>query len=277
MKPLKSLFFVLIAGALFALSLMWIYPFVWMASASLKDTFEVISKGLSLVPEKLRLDNYHRAWVMGHFGVYLGNTVFVSASTIVLVVFRCALAGYVLGRYRFKGDSLVLGLLVATFLVPTGSTIIPTVQLTMRLGLLNTHAGIVFALAGAGHVSAILLFRSYFGQIPQSLSEAAQIDGAGFLRVFFSVMLPLSGPVTATVVILTFMFAWNSFMLPLVLTFSRPELRTLSVGMQAFSGMHENDWSGMAAAATISLVPIVAAFLAIQRYFVEGIAGSIKE
>jgi ABC-type glycerol-3-phosphate transport system permease component len=277
MKLLSMAFRFLMVGALFVLSLVWIYPFIWMASASVKDTFEVISKGLALFPEKLRIDNYHRAWVVGQFGVYLGNTVFVTAAVIAIVVLRCSLAGYALGRYRFKGDSLVLGLLVATFLVPTGSTIIPTVQLTMNLGLLNTHLGIIFALAGAGHVSAILLFRSYFRQIPQSLSEAAQIDGAGFLGTFLFVMLPLSGPVTATVAVLTFMFAWNSFMLPLVLTFSRPELRTLSVGMQAFSGMHENDWSGMAAAGTISLIPIVAVFLAIQQYFVDGIAGSIKE
>ena len=259
------------------LGFFWIYPFIWMISASLKDTFEVITKGLSLLPDKLRIDNYHRAWVTGKFGTYLFNTVFITAATILIVVSRCALAGYALGRYRFRGDSLVLGLLVATFLVPTGSTIIPTVQLTMRLGLLNTHWGIILALSGAGHVSAILLFRSFFAQIPQSLAEAAHMDGASFFQIFSRIMLPLSGPVTATVCVLTFMFSWNNFMLPMVLTFSKPELRTLSVGMQAFSGMHENDWSGMAAAGTISLVPIVAVFVSIQKYFVNGIAGSIKE
>ncbi|MGI8912332.1 MAG: carbohydrate ABC transporter permease [Chloroflexota bacterium] len=122
----------------------------------------------------------------------------------------------------------------------------------------------------------ILLFAGYFNQLPKELEEAAVLDGAGFVAVFRHVMLPLSGPVIATVTILTFLSAWNDFFVPLVFTFSRPDLRTLAVGMLSFVGEHETHWSGMAAATTISLLPVVLLFFFLQRYFIQGIAGAVK-
>ena len=134
----------------------------------------------------------------------------------------------------------------------------------------------ILALSGGAYVSAILIYSGYFRQMPQELEEAAVVDGAGFLRIFFSIMLPLAMPVTATVALLTFLATWNAFFLPLVFSFSRPELRTLSVGMQAFVGENAVDWTGMAAAGMISIVPVVVLFFFLQRYFVEGIAGAVK-
>jgi ABC-type glycerol-3-phosphate transport system permease component len=189
---------------------------------------------------------------------------------------RCALAGYVLGRYKFPGSRIVMGILVATLFIPTGYTIIPIVKLSLDLGLLNSLTGMVLALSGAANVSAILIYAGYFRQLPKELEEASIVDGAGFFRTFFTVMLPLTMPVTATVALLTFLGTWNSFFLPLVFSFSRPELRTLSVGMQAFVGENAVDWSGMAAAGVISIIPVVALFIFLQKYFVEGIAGAVK-
>ncbi|HLH75150.1 MAG TPA: carbohydrate ABC transporter permease, partial [Chloroflexota bacterium] len=207
---------------------------------------------------------------------YTLNTVVVAVGTVIIVVVRCALAGYVLGRYDFIGKKPILALLVGTLFVPTGYTIIPVVDLAGHFGLLNSLWGVILALSGSGHVPDLLLFVAYFNRLPKELEEAALLDGAGFLAVFARIMLPLAGPVIATVTILTFLSSWNEFFLPLVFTFSRPELRTLSVGMLAFVGEHETDWSGMAAAATISLLPMVVLFFALQRYFVEGIAGAVK-
>jgi ABC-type glycerol-3-phosphate transport system permease component len=258
------------------LAVVWIYPFVWMVSASLKSSLEVFTAGLKIVPEEFAWKNYARAWSDAHFGRYMVNTVILTVSTVVIVVVRCALAGYVLGRYRFRGQKVIIGILVATLFVPTGYTIIPIVKLSMELGLLNSLTGMVLALSGAANVSAILIYAGYFRQLPKELEEAATVDGAGFLRTFFQVMLPLSMPVTATVALLTFLSTWNAFFLPLVFSFSDPDLRTLSVGMQAFVGENATDWSGMAAAGVISIVPIVALFLFLQRYFVEGIAGAVK-
>ncbi len=262
--------------ALTAIAIVWIYPFLWMVSASLKDSLGIFSSGLDLIPSTLHWDNYVRAWTDANFDYYTLNTVVVAVGTVIIVVVRCALAGYVLGRYDFIGKKPILALLVGTLFVPTGYTIIPVVDLAGHFGLLNSLWGVILALSGSGHVPDLLLFVAYFNRLPKELEEAALLDGAGFLAVFARIMLPLAGPVIATVTILTFLSSWNEFFLPLVFTFSRPELRTLSVGMLAFVGEHETDWSGMAAAATISLLPMVVLFFALQRYFVEGIAGAVK-
>lgn len=265
-----------ITAVLAIVALIWIYPFIWMVSASLKSPAEIFAGGLTLMPEQLRWENYVRAWTDGNFQRYLLNTAIVTVGTVAIVVVRCALAGYVLGRYRFPGSRLILAILVATLFVPTGYTIIPIVKLSMELGLLDQLSGMILALSGGANVAAILIYAGYFRGLPAELEEAAVVDGAGFLRTFTQVMLPLSMPVTATVAVLTFLFTWNAFFLPLVFSFSNPALRTVSVGMQAFVGENSTDWSGMAAAGVISLIPIVALFAFMQRYFVEGIAGSVK-
>ncbi|MGW6500562.1 carbohydrate ABC transporter permease [Nonomuraea angiospora] len=266
----------LAAAALAIGCLIWIYPFLWMVSASFKTSAEVFTKGLDLLPDAPEWANYERAWVEAEFGKYLLNTVIITVCTVVVVVVRCAMTGYVLARHEFRGRKLIMGVLVATLFVPAGYTIIPLVDLSQKLGLLNSLTGIILAMSGAANVAAILLYFGYFRGIPKELTEAALIDGAGFATIFFRVMLPLAKPVTATVTVLTFLSTWNAFFLPLVFTFSRPDLRTVSVGMLAFIGENATDWSGMAAAATISLLPVVVLFVVLQRYFIEGIAGAVK-
>lgn len=275
-KALRRVWAVLATLLLTALCLGWVYPFLWLVSASLKSPLEVFSQGLNLIPESWRWDNYVRAWRVAQFDRYMLNTVLVTLGTVFIVVVRSMLAGYVLGRYNFFGKRLIIGVLVATFIVPAGFTIIPVLELSQRLGLVNNLWGVILALGGGGQVANILLFAGYFSQLPKELEEAAVLDGAGFLDVFFRVMMPLAMPVTATVTILTFLYAWNAFFVPLVFTFGRPELRTLAVGMLAFVGQNETDWSGMAAAATLSLIPVVLVFFFAQRYIIEGIAGAVK-
>ena len=272
----RRLPFYLAALLLLGVVAVWVYPFLWMVSAALKDQLEVFTSGLSLIPEKPIWENFQRAWVDADFSQYLLNTVIVTVATVLLVLIRCSMTGYVLARYSFYGRKVILGVLVATLFVPAGYTIIPVVDLANRLGLLNSLGGMVIAMSGGAHVASILLYMGYFRSIPKELEEAAIVDGAGFLRTFFTVMLPLAMPVTATVTLMTFLATWNAFFLPLVFTFSRPDLRTLSVGMLAFVGENSTDWSGMAAAATISLLPVVLLFILLQRYFVEGIAGAVK-
>ncbi|MGN9788258.1 carbohydrate ABC transporter permease [Nonomuraea sp. ZG12] len=275
-KILRRLPWWLAAAALAIGCLIWIYPFLWMVSASFKTSAEVFTKGLDLLPDAPEWANYERAWVEAEFGKYLLNTVIVTVCTVVVVVVRCAMTGYVLARHEFRGRKIIMGVLVATLFVPAGYTIIPLVDLSQKLGLLNSLTGLILAMSGAANVAAILLYFGYFRGIPKELTEAALIDGAGFATIFFRIMLPLAKPVTATVTVLTFLSTWNAFFLPLVFTFSRPDLRTVSVGMLAFVGENATDWSGMAAAATISLLPVVVLFIVLQRYFIEGIAGAVK-
>lgn len=262
--------------ALIPISIAWIYPFLWMVSASVKSNEEIFA-GPGLIPSTFHWENFVRAWNEAGIARYFFNTVILSVSTVLIVVVTTAMMGYALGRYRFRGRMVIIAVFVATVFVPEGYTIIPIFKLIQAMNLDNTLFGVILAESGGAHVLYILLFAGYFSQLPNELEEAAVIDGAGFFRVFWQIMLPLSKPVIATTVILQFMHSWNSFFLPLVLTLTRPDLRTLGVGMFAFQGEYYSDWAGMAAAATISQLPIIIIFLLLQRYFIEGIAGAVKQ
>ncbi len=253
----------------------WIYPFLWMVSAGFKTNQEIFS-GLDLIPDDPQFGNFSRAWTDARIGQYFLNTTIVTVGSIALVLVSVSMIGYVLGRYQFPGKKLLIALFALTFFLPEGYTIIPIFELVTKLGLANSLLGVTLAQSGGANVVLVLLFAGYFAQLPKELEEAAVIDGAGFFRVFWQIMLPLAKPVIATTIILQFMNSWNAFLQPLVLTLSRPDLRTLAVGIYAFKGQFFTDWSGMAAAATISLAPIVIIFLVLQRYFVEGIAGAVK-
>jgi raffinose/stachyose/melibiose transport system permease protein len=264
-----------VSVALLAICLVWIYPLLWMIGASLKANAEVFGTGL--FGSVLHLENYTRAWNEAHVGRYFFNTVFVTATSIVITVTVVAMMGYVLGRYRFPGKRIVIALFAVVIFLPEGYTIIPIVDLLSKLGLGSSLWGLTLAESGGAHVISTLLFAGYFARLPNELEEAARMDGAGFFRIFWRVYLPLAKPVVAVAVILQFMHSWNDFLLPLVQTLTRPELRTLAVGMYAFQSEQFTDWSGMMAAATIGLLPIVVLFLFLQRYFVEGVAGAVKE
>jgi len=261
---------------LIALGIVWMYPFLWMISAAFKTTSEMFSGGLNLIPKEPILDNFIRAWEVANFRTYFFNTITVTVSVVALVLVWSSMTGYAFGRYDFPGKKIFMGAIVATLFLPTGYTIIPTFELVKALGLLNTLWAVIVAMAGGAHVLFILLFTGFFQSLPNDLEDAARIDGCGFVRTFWSVMLPLAKPVIATATIMRFMWAWNAFFLPLVFTLGKPELRTLGVGMFAFVAEFATDWTGMAAGATISLIPIIIVFLLLQRYFVEGVAGAIK-
>jgi ABC-type glycerol-3-phosphate transport system permease component len=266
---------ILTTAILLPITFGWIYPFLWMVSAGFKTTNEIFG-GLSLMPADPQPQNFSRAWTDARIGQYFVNTLVVTVGSIVIVLITVSMMGYVLGRYQFPGKKLIVVAFAVTVFLPEGYTIIPIFELINRIGLGNSLAGVTLAQAGGAHVVMVLLFAGYFAQLPKELEEAAVVDGAGFLRVFWEIMLPLAKPIVATTIILQFMHSWNAFLQPLVLTLSRPDLRTLAVGIYAFQGQFFTDWSGMAAAATISLAPIVIVFLFLQRYFVEGIAGAVK-
>lgn len=267
---------VIVSVVLLGICSIWVYPLLWMVAVSVRDNAHVFT-GLGLGTDILHLENYQRAWTEGHMGEYFLNTVLVTAGSILITVTAVAMMGYVLGRYSFPGKKLVVVVLAVVIFLPEGYTIIPVVDLVNRMHLGSSLWGITLAESGGAHIVAILLFAGYFSRLPKQLEEAAVMDGAGFVRIFWQVYLPLAKPVVAVAVILQFLHSWNDFLLPLVLTLTRPGLRTLSVGMYAFQGEEFTDWSGMMAAATIGLLPIIVLFLFLQRYFVEGVAGAVKE
>ncbi|MGE5607466.1 MAG: carbohydrate ABC transporter permease [Bacteroidota bacterium] len=263
---------------LLALGFLWVYPFIWMISASLKTTKELfdLNSVWKLIPSALQFENYERAWTTANFSGYFLNTVIVTCCTVLLVIFLTSTCGYAFGRYNFPGKKIIIGLLVATIFIPSGYTVIPVFDLMKRLGLLNTLTAVILAEAGGGQILYILMFMGFFAGLPSELEESARIDGAGFLQVFWKIMLPLSTPIIATVTIFQFMNTWNAFFNPLIFTLGRPELRTLGVGMFAFTGEYSFDWTGATAAASISLIPVIIIFLSFQKLFINGIVGAVK-
>ncbi len=255
--------------------LIWIYPFVWMISTSLKSNSEMFANP-GIVPQSWAWENYGRAWTEANMGKYFFNTLIVTVGSVVLVTTCTSMLGYVLGRYRFPGRNVLFFAFVATVFIPQGFTIIPVFELLSWLGLSSSLFGLTIATSGHAMVIFVVLFAGYFSQLPRELEEAARVDGVSFLRIFWYVMLPLARPMVVTVVIMQVLHAWNDFLLPLVVTLANPAIRTLSVGIYAFKGEQFIDWTGMAAAATISILPIVLLFILLQRYFINGLAGAVK-
>lgn len=254
----------------------WIYPFIWMISASLKTQAELFNDRLSLIPATFTLVNYVRAWKLANFNQYFFNTIMVTLSTVLIVLTTTSMSGYVFGRYEFRGKRVVLSVLVASMAIPLGFSIIPIYQLLKILHLTGTRIGLILAEAGGANIVFILLFAGFFRQVPKELEEAAIIDAAPFPTIFRKIILPLSQPIIGSVTIMQSIWTWNSFMLPLVLTLSTPKLRTLAVGLYALKGENSVDWTAIAAGGSISLLPIMILFICLQQYFVEGIAGSVK-
>jgi ABC-type glycerol-3-phosphate transport system permease component len=271
----RSLARVALQIALAAFAIIYVYPFLWMISGSLKARSEFFGNGLSLLPQRLLWANYVQAWERASFGVYFKNTVFITVVTTLLVVLLTSLAGYALARSRFPGKKLIIGAILVTMFLPRGYTIVPIFELVKNLHLLNTLWAVILVNTATSMVFNTFLFIGYFSTLSREIEEAAIIDGARPLDVYWRIAMPLAKPMIATVMLFEFIDNWNSFFIPLVFTLSRPDLRTVAVGMYAFFGQQSTDWTLMCAAATMSLLPTLILFFLLQRLFVEGVAGAI--
>ncbi|GCE29346.1 sugar ABC transporter permease [Dictyobacter alpinus] len=262
---------ILLVGGFF-----WVYPFLWALGTSLKSVQEFTSSGLSLWPQQPQWANYLNAWNDASFGQYFVNTVFTTIFTVVFVVMFTSMAGYVLARVRFVGKKIIFGIIALTLFLPHGYTIVPIFDIVQRLGLLDTLWSIILVQVAGGMVFNTLLFSGYFTTIGKDMEEAARIDGASFHQIFWRVMFPLAAPMMATVALMTFIAAWNSYFIPLVFTLGNPELRTLPVGLYTFSAEHATSWTLLCAGSVMSLLPIIIIFVFLQRYFIQAVAGAIK-
>ena len=263
--------------ALLVAGLAWLYPLFWALGSSLKSDDDFFSEGLSPLPSHFLWANYLDAWREASFGRYFMNTILITVGTVVITLVVTSCAGYVLARTRFPGRGLCLGLVSATLFLPHGYTIIPVFDLMQRLHLLNSLWSVIIVQASGGVVFGTFLFMGYFMAIDRELEDAAQVDGANFHQTFARIMLPLSGPMLATVGLFTAITAWNSFFIPLVFTLGRPELRTLAIGMYAFIGENSTEWTLLCAGTVITLAPIILLFVLLQRFFVNGLAGAVKQ
>lgn len=255
----------------------YLYPFLWMVGSALKTNRDFFKLGLQLLPSGTwHFDNFVRAWTVGNFGQYFANTVFVTTCVVLGKVIFASMLGYVLARTDLPGKRILFGVMIGLMFIPAGYTIVPFIEVVSTLRLLNTIWALIIPAVLGGLLFDAFLYTGYFSTMPKELEEAAVLDGASFPQMFRYVAFPLAAPMTATVALLNIMSTWNDFFSPLVLVYNRPELRTLAVGMYAFVRENTRDWTLTCAAAVITIAPIVIAFVFMQRYFVEGIAGAVK-
>lgn len=258
------------------ISFLWVYPFLWMISAAFKTQSEFFASGLNLMPKSFQLDNFIRAWNSANFGVYFKNTIIVTVCVVIIVLLSSSLAGYVMGRYSFLGKKAILAVFMGSITIPLVFTVMPVYELLRVMGLEQSILGLILAESGGGHVIFLMLFSGFYSALPKEMEEAANIDGCGFFQTYINIMFPLAKPIMVTVVIMQSIWTWNSFLLPLIVTLNNPKIRTLAVGLYALRGENVVDWTGIAAGACIAIIPVIIVFVAMQRYFVDGIAGAVK-
>ncbi len=254
-------------------SIIMIAPFYWMLSTSLKDSSNAMAYPPTWWPAAPRWTNYRDAWNRPEVG--FGRYYWVSAYTSVVVtagtLFTSILAAYAFARMNFTGKTFLFYLVLATLMVPGQVLIIPDYIILARLQWLDSYKALTAPWLAS--VFSIFLMRQFFMTLPADLWDAAQIDGAGRWRFLWRVAVPLSVPVLITTGIFSFVATWNSLLWPLVVT-SRPEMRTLMVGLQVFTSEAGGEYHLLMAASAFCILPVVAAFFLLQRFFIEGIARS---
>jgi raffinose/stachyose/melibiose transport system permease protein len=259
--------------------LLWSYaavavvPLIVMVLDSLRPNAEVLSHPLAL-PTSLDLSSYATAWTEASFATYLRNSVLVTVAAVALDVLVSLPASYVLGRYQFRGSGTLIAYFLAGLMLPIRLGILPIFYLLGSLGLVDSRLGLVLVYAASGVPFSVFIMSAFFRGLPRELEEAARIDGAGELRVFARVMVPLVKPAIATVVVFRFVPLWNDFFFPLVLL-RTTDRYTLPVGLTQFFGEFQTNWSALFAGLVIATVPLVVLFLVATKQVVEGLTAGM--
>jgi multiple sugar transport system permease protein len=248
----------------------FIYPFLWMASETFKSPGE--SGTLSLIPSSPTVENWILMWTRAPVGRALANSFLVATTITISVLVLGSMTAYAMARLEFRGKRILSAATVAVLLVPGQLTLIPTYALIVQLGLVDTRVALIAPYLY--NPVAILILRQFFLQVPRSLVDAARLDGMGELRILFTIFWPLARPALATVAIVTFMGSWNEVLWPLLVV--RDEsLMTMPQLLTVFSlGGGAGTMGVQLAAAMVLVIPIVLAYVFLQRYFIESMAGA---
>jgi putative chitobiose transport system permease protein len=252
-----------------------VLPFLWIFLTSFKGPNDVVySIPPQLVPHDPTFANYVRVWNQLPIARFFLNSLIVAGVTMVLNVLITSLAAYPFAKMNFRGRELIFYLLLATFIVPPQLTYIPSYVLAVKVfHYYNQLQALIFP--SLASVFNIFLLRQAFKSVPDDLIDAGRIDGASELRIWWDILLPVVRPSLATVAIFTFVTQWNDFLWPSLMLQSMDH-KTLTVGLAALQGMFSSDFRGTAAGVTITVIPILIFFVALQKYFVRGLTGAVK-
>ncbi|MEU8053053.1 carbohydrate ABC transporter permease [Micromonospora haikouensis] len=258
--------YVVLAGGLVVL----VGPFVWMLLGSVKPDAEIRRVPPTWLPEAPTLDNYRHLFTELDFPAFFLNSVLVAGAVTMGNLVFCSMLGYALAKLEFPGRRVVFALVLGMLMVPGMVTFVPLFMLVSRLGLVDSYAGLI--LPWLASPFGVFLMRQFMTGLPDDLIQAARVDGAGELRIFARVVLPLCGPALATLGILTFLSSWNNFLWPLVVAQSEDRY-TLPVALALYAIGENNTRYGLLMAGSVAvIVPVLLVFVALQRHFVQGIA-----
>lgn len=261
-------------AVLILLSLATLLPVLWIILSSFKPQSELFRIPLTFIPQDWTVENYVSSFKAGNFPVYFSNTVFVAVVSTALTVLINLMAGYALAKYIFKGRDLIFTIMIATLMIPLQVIMIPIFLQLKNLGMLNSLWGII--IPPAATPTGVFLARQYLVTLPDSLIEAARIDGAREHTIFFRLILPMSKPIVATIAIFSFMWRWNDYLWPLIVITDNKK-QTVQQALANFVGQLQINWSDLLAMTTIAIIPVIIVFLSFQKFFFSGIAaGSVK-
>ncbi len=259
------LYALLIAG-----SALFCIPLLWTISTSFKTAQEISSDPTALLPRTLAWENFYRAWTDLPFNLFVMNTIYITVITTTAQVVTGSLVAYGFARFQFRMRNVLFYTLLATMMLPGQVTMIPVFMIWRDLGAIDTFYPLIIPAFFGGGAFNIFLLRQFFLTIPKEIDEAAMLDGANYLHIWWRILLPLSGPAVATVAVFSFIGHWDDFMGPLIYLNS-PEKYTVSIGLRMFQDTFGTDLERLMAASLIHILPTIVLFFFAQRYFLKGI------
>jgi len=272
-SPVASAFAYAVMGMFAVLA---IYPIFWLVVQSFKTTTDFLTVSRFAFPTEWHFGNYPFVWRVGRFGTLLMNSVFYTTLTVGFVVVLSLMAGFAFSKISFRVTPLLHGLFIVGILLTLQSILVPLFLMSAAVGLYNTRLGVLIPYVGLGLPMGVYLCTEFVKSIPGELVESARIDGAGYIRTFFFIVMPMCVPVMATLGIISFMGTWNEFILVQVLTASA-SIRTLPVGIASFAGALATDFSRQFTGLVIGLIPILVFYAALGRQITRGVAaGAVK-
>ncbi len=254
---------ILILGAI-----IMIFPFIWGVSTSLKDMREVLANPFRIIPSRITFVNYRNVVESIPIVRFFINSLIVSVTITILQLFTCSLSAYAFARIEFPFREVLFYILLATMMIPQHVIMIPVYIILNFFRLIDTYAAMIVPFVSSAF--GTFLLRQFFMTVPKELEEAAVLDGCSRLGFLFRILLPLSKPILSTLAIFTFMWSWNNYLWPLVVT-NRIEIRTLQYGLAMFKEEGGINWGQLMAGTTISTMPILIIFLIAQKQFIRGI------
>lgn len=246
-------------------------PLLWMLSASLKINSEVFSSNFKWIPENPQWSNYTKIWSQVPLALFTFNSAKLTIIITIIQLITSSFAAYGFAKCKFRGRNALFLCYVATIAIPWQVYMLPQYTMMNTFGLIDTHTSII--LLQSFTAFGVFLLRQFYLSIPDELLEAARIDGLSEYGIYFKIILPLSKPSLATLTIFSFVTVWNDFMGPMIY-FNSTELKTIQLGIRMFMGQYASEYNLIMAASCVALVPVLAVFLAFQKFFVQGIATS---